>query len=152
MMTQDNNAMPDIYEAIVSLAKVDKEFAEEIDPGGHYWGQHLESSVDQGPPVEVPGINWPTLCAEYLEACELDDPCRQIDALNAILNAAAEFDARRLPKWEELEVFTEEHWGSMCTLRDWPENKTVQIMHEIVHINHFIDFANEVLVRFGGLR
>lgn len=41
--------MPDIYEALVSLAKIDREFANEIDLGGHYWGQHLKSSADQEP-------------------------------------------------------------------------------------------------------
>lgn len=151
-MTQDSNAMPDIYNELISLAKIDKDFAEEIDPGGHYWGQHLANSADQGPAIEAFGINWANLCAEYLEASELDDPCRQINALNAILNASAEFDSRHIPKWEQLEAFTEEHWGSMCTLRDWPKHKTVQILHEIVHINHFIDFANEVLIRFGRFR
>lgn len=151
-MTQNKQPMPDIYEALVSLAKIDKEFANEIDPGGHYWGQHLESSADQGPAREVPGIDWGALCAEYLEAAELDDPCRQIDALNAILNAAADFDHRNPPSWKELETFARQHWGAMCTLRDWPEGKTVQILDEVIHVNHFIDFANEVLVRFGGLR
>lgn len=114
------NKMLDLYESLKSFAKVNKEFADELDPDGYYWGQCLESSADQHLPAEFPTIDWSALCVDYLESCEDDDPCRQIDALNAILNASAEFDAKFLPESTKAEPFIEEAFLDWITGNNGP--------------------------------
>jgi len=75
--------MADFYESIKDYSKFDPAFAEEIDPSGYFWGARTS-------------FDWKKLCENYLATCDLDDPCAQITALNAILEAAAAFDAHAL--------------------------------------------------------
>jgi hypothetical protein len=77
--------MTNLYDSIKSYANNDPIFAEEIDSGGYYWGN---SAIAVPKPAD-----WQKLCVEYLEISERDDPCAKMAALNAILDAAAAFDA-----------------------------------------------------------
>jgi hypothetical protein len=78
--------MTDLYESIQHYAKTDPAFANEVDPDG--------CLLDQG--NRDGAFDWKTLCSNYLASCEVDDPCAQIAALNAILEAAAAFDCHVL--------------------------------------------------------
>jgi hypothetical protein len=75
--------MTDLYASINKYAEEDQSFAREVDPDG---------TLLPGPQ----DWNWRQLCEDCLRTFDLDDPCAQIAALNAILEAAAAFDAHVL--------------------------------------------------------
>lgn len=99
-------------------------------------------------PREACGETWLELCQEFIDASRSDDPCRQIRAFNAILNAAAEWDARDLPSNEELQEFAEEHWKSFAHL----DGGEIAYILDTIHPVHFADFARNVLAKWGSWR
>lgn len=110
--------------------------------------ERAKDAMEDAIPREACGETWLELCQEFVDAASGDDPCRQIRAFNAILNAAAEWDAKGFPSDEELQEFAEEHWKSFAHL----DGEEIAYILNTIHPVHFADFARNVLVKWRNWR